>query len=72
MKILNRFCQRVGISFPVLLVAVLPSLALADYSWNFPKPVTPLARDTLEIHNHFMIVITILFVVVFGIMIYSM
>jgi cytochrome c oxidase subunit 2 len=34
--------------------------------------VTPIARDTLEIHNHFMIVITILFVVVFGIMIYSM
>jgi cytochrome c oxidase subunit 2 len=55
-----------------LLATVIPSLARADYSWNFPTPVTPIARDTLEIHNHFMIVITVLFVVVFGIMIYSM
>ena len=72
MKILYRFCLRAGISLSGLLLAVLPSLAHADYSWNFPTPVTPIARDTLEIHNHFMIVITILFVVVFGIMIYSM
>jgi cytochrome c oxidase subunit 2 len=55
-----------------LLAALFPLLARADYSWNFPTPVTPIARDTLEIHNHFMIVITVLFVVVFGIMIYSM
>jgi cytochrome c oxidase subunit 2 len=72
LKILYRFCLRAGISLSGLLLAVLPSLAHADYSWNFPTPVTPIARDTLEIHNHFMIVITILFVVVFGIMIYSM
>jgi cytochrome c oxidase subunit 2 len=58
--------------FSGLLAAVFPLLARADYSWNFPTPVTPIARDTLEIHNHFMIVITVLFVVVFGIMIYSM
>jgi cytochrome c oxidase subunit 2 len=58
--------------FSGLLAAVFPLLARADYSWNFPTPVTPIARDTLEIHNHFMIVITVLFVVVFGVMIYSM
>ncbi|MBK8385745.1 MAG: cytochrome c oxidase subunit II [Candidatus Accumulibacter propinquus] len=72
MKILRRFCLRAGISFLGLLLAVVPSLARADYSWNFPRPVTPIARDTLEIHNHFMIVITVLFLVVFGIMVYSM
>ena len=72
MKILRRFCLRAGISFLGLLLAVVPSLAMADYSWNFPRPVTPIARDTLEIHNHFMIVITVLFLVVFGIMVYSM
>lgn len=54
------------------LLALLPALAHADYSWNFPTPVTPIARDTLNIHNEFMIVITTLFVVVFSIMIYSM
>jgi len=72
LKNLRRFCLRVGFFFSGLLAMVMSSLARADYSWNFPTPVTPIARDTLEIHNHFMIVITVLFVVVFGIMIYSM
>lgn len=34
--------------------------------------VTPLARDTLAIHNQFMVIITVLCVVVFAIMLYSM
>jgi cytochrome c oxidase subunit 2 len=72
LKNLGRFCLQVGFFFSGLLAMVMSSLARADYSWNFPPPVTPIARDTLEIHNHFMIVITVLFVVVFGIMIYSM
>ncbi|WP_298619265.1 cytochrome c oxidase subunit II [uncultured Zoogloea sp.] len=46
--------------------------ARADFSWNFPTPVTPIARDTLNIHNEFMVIITVLFVVVFAIMVYSM
>ncbi len=72
MDILHRFCLRACRLLLGWLALLLPALALADYSWNFPRPVTPIARDTLEIHNHFMIVITILFTVVFGIMIYSM
>ena len=28
-----------------------PLAAKADFQWNFPPPVTPLARDTLDIHN---------------------
>ena len=56
-----------------LLAGVLPALpAHADYAWNFPTPATPIARDTLHIHNEFMLIITALFVVVFAIMIYSM
>jgi len=54
------------------LAAMQPAAVLADYQWNFPKPVTPIARDTLAIHNEFMLIITTLFVVVFAIMIYSM
>ena len=46
--------------------------ALADFTWNFPKPVTPIGRDTLSMHNQFMVIITVLFVVVFAIMVYSM
>ncbi len=52
--------------------ALAPISALADYSFNFPEPATPLARDTLHMHNQFMLIITVLFVVVFAIMVYSM
>jgi cytochrome c oxidase subunit 2 len=51
---------------------ILPGIADAAYNFNFPEPVTPIARETLHIHNEFMLIITILFVVVFAIMIYSM
>ena len=54
------------------VVAFVPGLAGAEYKFNFPDPVTPIARETLHIHNEFMLIITILFVVVFAIMIYSM
>ncbi len=61
-----------GMLFGTLLGTLLPSSAHADFSWNFPTPVTPIARDTLHMHNEFMLIITALFVVVFAIMIYSM
>ncbi|MES2500349.1 MAG: cytochrome c oxidase subunit II [Pseudomonadota bacterium] len=54
------------------LAAMLASLnAFADYSWNFPEPVTPMALDTLHVHNKFMLITMIIFVVVLAIMIYS-
>ena len=36
-----------------------PISASADYSFNFPEPVTPIARETLHIHNEFMLVISL-------------
>ena len=72
MKMPHRPRLPASMIWPGLLAALLPSLAHADYSWNFPTPVTPIARNTLHIHNEFMIIITVLFVVVFAIMIYSM
>lgn len=67
-----RAALRAAAPFGGVLAALLPTPAGADYSWNFPTPATPIARDTLQIHNEFMLVITVLFVVVFAIMIYSM
>jgi len=55
-----------------LFFALLGSSAFADYTWNFPTPVTPMALDTLQVHNKFMVVVSIIFVVVLGIMIYSL
>jgi cytochrome c oxidase subunit 2 len=45
--------------------------ANADFSWNFPTPVTPMALDTLQVHNKFMVIIMVIFIVVLSIMIYS-
>ncbi len=45
--------------------------ASADYSWNFPEPVTPMALDTLHVHNKFMLISIAIFFVVLAIMIYS-
>jgi cytochrome c oxidase subunit 2 len=59
------------LAVPALFASLAPA-AHADYAWNFPPPATPIARDTLHIHNQFMLIITALFVVVFAIMIYSM
>jgi cytochrome c oxidase subunit 2 len=61
---LARFCASAGL--------LLSGAAHAEFRFNFPDPVTPIARETLHIHNEFMLVITVLFVVVFAIMIYSM
>lgn len=54
------------------VLAMLTSLnAYADYSWNFPLPATPMALDTLHVHNKFMAITGIIFLVVLAIMIYS-
>jgi cytochrome c oxidase subunit 2 len=45
--------------------------AHADYSWNFPEPVTPMALDTLHVHNKFMLISIAIFFAVLAIMIYS-
>lgn len=54
-----------------LVFAMWSLCAHAEYAWNFPTPVTPVAADTLHIHNKFMLVIMVIFVVVLAIMIYS-
>ena len=54
-----------------LLLSLAAIHANADYSWNFPEPVTPMALDTLHVHNKFMMITGIIFFVVLAIMIYS-
>lgn len=45
--------------------------AFADFSFNFPEPVTPIARETLQVHNLFMVIILVIFFTVFALMAYS-
>ncbi len=54
-----------------LLLAMVTMVAYADYSWNFPEPVTPMALDTLHVHNKFMLIAIAIFFAVLAIMVYS-
>ena len=63
-----QFLRKAGLG---LILAMTSLIAHAEYAWNFPKPVTPMALDTLHVHNKFMVVTMIVFVVVLAIMIYS-
>ncbi|MDR2875684.1 MAG: cytochrome c oxidase subunit II [Methylobacillus sp.] len=63
-----RFLQKVGMG---LMLVLWSFAARAEYAWNFPTPATPMAADTLHVHNKFMVITMIIFVVVLGIMIYS-
>ena len=45
--------------------------AMAAYTYNFPEPVTPIAKETLHVHNLFMIIILVIFFGVLAIMLYS-
>jgi cytochrome c oxidase subunit II len=54
-----------------LVMSLMSFAASAEFTWNFPKPVTPMALDTLHVHNKFMVIVMVVFVVVLSIMIYS-
>ncbi|MDD5029237.1 MAG: cytochrome c oxidase subunit II [Rhodoferax sp.] len=43
----------------------------AGYAYNLPEPVTPIARETLHMHNLVMVVILIMFFGVLAMLIYS-
>ena len=46
--------------------------AYAEYQWNLPEPVTPMAIDTMRVHNLFSAICLAIFLVVLAIMIYSL
>jgi cytochrome c oxidase subunit 2 len=54
-----------------LLLALGSAAAMAGFQYNFPEPVTPIAHETLHMHNLVMVVILILFFLVFALLMYS-
>jgi len=54
-----------------LWVALMSVTGHAGYAFNLPEPVTPIARETLHMHNLVMVVILFLFFAVFAMLIYS-
>ena len=54
-----------------VLMSLGSAAVLAGYAYNFPEPVTPIAHETLHMHNLVMVVILILFFLVFALLMYS-
>jgi cytochrome c oxidase subunit 2 len=54
-----------------VLAATGSAGAMAALTYNFPEPVTPIAKETLHVHNMFMSVILVIFFGVLAIMLYS-
>ena len=68
----HRLCQPAGVWLTGLLVALSPLLARAESAAGVAAPVATASREPLAIHGAFMAFITVLFVVVFAITIYSL
>lgn len=60
--------RKIGVGLTAMLTSFNSS---AEYAWNLPLPATPMALDTLHVHNKFMTITGIIFIVVLSIMIYS-
>ena len=53
------------------LALAVPGAALAAREWNLQTPVTPIARQMYDLHAFIFWVCVVIFVVVFGVMFYS-
>ena len=51
-----QFFKKIGVGLALMMASVS---AFAEYAWNFPEPVTPMALDTLHVHNKFLSLIHI-------------
>ncbi|MBT5230392.1 MAG: cytochrome c oxidase subunit II [Methylococcales bacterium] len=60
------------LSFAALIGLVISTPVLAEYGLNFPEPATPVATEIKDIHNLTMIISTVLLVIVFTIVFYSL
>ena len=49
----------------------MPGIALADREWNLQPPVTPIAQEIFELHAIIFWICVVIFIVVFGVMFYS-
>lgn len=54
------------------IITLAPLPALARNPFEFPTPVTPVARETLEVHDLFLVIITIIFTIGIMVLFYSL
>ena len=51
-----QFLKKAGLGVMMTMISLA---AHAEYTWNFPMPATPMAADTLHVHNKFMVIVMI-------------
>ena len=61
---LSTFCLTIS-------TMLMSGLAQAEYALNFPRPVTQVGRDIYTLHMTIFIICVVIFVLVFGVMFYS-
>ena len=65
-RAVNKLARRIAVT-----VACMPAAALADREYNLQPPVTPIAHQIFELHTFIFFVCVVIFIVVFGVMFYS-
>ena len=60
------------LQFVVSTAIFLPLSAFSEWGLNLPSPASPIAREILDLHNAIMVVCLVIFIVVFGVMFYSL
>ncbi len=53
------------------VLSLVPALVFGAYEFDFPKPVTPIAQEILDLHHLIIWICLVIFVLVFGVMFYS-
>lgn len=67
------FCSaRSLLRIAAVATALFPLSVYAEWGLNLPPPSSPIASQILDLHNAIMIVCLIIFVIVFGVMFYSL
>ena len=59
-------------ALPIIIISLFANSAYADYQFNLQTAATPIATEIYDLHNLILLVCLIIFVIVFGVMFYSL
>jgi len=59
-------------ALPIIIISLFATSAYADYQFNLQTAATPIATEIYDLHNLILLVCLIIFVIVFGVMFYSL
>lgn len=63
---------KVRSALPTIIISLFATSAYADYQFNLQTAATPIATEIYDLHNLILLVCLIIFVIVFGVMFYSL